>query len=141
MIHVLLDANVPLNMWLDAKGVRPVASESTLVMDAAAKGRITAYLTPTIFNNVFYFLSKEIGRSKAITLAADLLDQTSMVSQDEAVFRSAFTSGWTDIEDATQYFAAKAHPRITHLCTSNRRHYKAAIGIKLVSPAALLKRF
>lgn len=141
MIHVLLDANVPLNMWLDAKGARPMASESTLVMDAAAKGHITAYLTPTIFTNVFYFLSKEIGKSKAITLATDLLDQTNMVSQDEAVFRSAFASGWTDIEDATQYFAAKADPRITHLCTSNGRHYKAAIGIKVVSPATLLKLF
>lgn len=141
MIHVLLDANVPLNMWLDAKAARPMANESTLVMDAAAKGRITAYLTPTIFNNVFYFLSKEVGRSRAITLAADLLDQTSMVGQDEAVFRSALASGWTDVEDATQYFAAKADPRITHLCTSNGKHFKAAIGIKVVSPAALLKLF
>ncbi len=138
-MHVLIDANVPLDLWLEPVMTRHSVSESTLVFDAVAKGRITAYITPTIFSIVFFFLRKHLGQAKAVPLASDLLLHTKMVGQDEAVFRSALESGWADTEDAAQYFAARKQPRITHICTSNGKHYKAATGIKVVSPSALLK--
>lgn len=55
-MHVLIDANVPLDMWLEPVMSRHSVDASTLVFDAVAKGRITAYITPTIFSNVFFFL-------------------------------------------------------------------------------------
>ncbi|MCI1753501.1 MAG: PIN domain-containing protein [Flavobacteriales bacterium] len=138
-MHVLIDANVPLDLWLEPVMTRHSANESTLVFDAVAKGRITAYITPTIFSNVFFLLRKYLGQAKAIPLASDLLRITNMVGQDEAVFRSALESGWSDTEDAAQYFAAMKQPRITHICTSNGNHFKKATGIQVVSPAGLLK--
>ncbi|MGB3526435.1 MAG: PIN domain-containing protein [Flavobacteriales bacterium] len=138
-MHVLIDANVPLDMWLEPVMSRHSVDSSTLVFDAVAKGRITAYITPTIFSNVFFFLRKHLGQAKAIPLAMDLLLHTKMLGQDPAVFRNALESGWSDTEDAAQYFAAKQQSRITHICTSNTKHFKAAKGIKVVSPAALLK--
>lgn len=138
-MHVLIDANIPLDMWLDPVTSRHAVGDSTLVLDAVAKGRVTAYITPTIFSNVFFFLRKHLGQAKAIPLATDLLRHTIMVGQDAAVFQSALESGWADTEDAAQYFAARQQSRITHICTSNTKHFKAAKGIKVVSPAALLK--
>lgn len=137
-MKVLLDPNVPLNMYLNGNEVRSMPEESTLVMDAVAKGRITAYITPVGFHIVFYFLKKAFGMQQAIPKAMDLLDQVRMAGQDEAVFRNALGAGWPDVEDAGQYFAAKAVPRITHLCTTNAKHFRKATGIKVVGPAQLL---
>jgi hypothetical protein len=55
-MHVLLDANVPLNMWLHPVQPRPMVSESVLILDAAAKRRINLYVTPTIVANIYYML-------------------------------------------------------------------------------------
>ena len=139
MTHVLLDTNVPLNMWLAPATPRPMVVDSALVMDAAATGRIIAYITPTIFSNVFYFLRKELGQARAIALGDDLLVQTAMLAQDGATFRKAMASGWADVEDAAQYFAAKADPRLTHICTTNGKHFRGAKGITVLSPRELLK--
>jgi len=139
MMHVLLDTNVPLNLLLNGYQERPLPVESALVLDHAAKDIIHAYITPVSFHVVFYFVMKAWGRAHAIKACGDLLDQLRMVGQDESVFRNALGSGWADVEDAGQYFAAKADPRITHLCTTNHKHYKASKGIAIVSPAALLK--
>lgn len=137
-MNVLLDPNVPLNMYLHGLEVRSMPKESTSVMDAVAKGRITAYVSPVGFHIVFYFLKKAFGKQQAVPKALDFLDQVHIAAQDEAVFREALGSGWPDVEDAGQYFAAKASPRITHLCTTNGKHYKKATGIKVLDPGQLL---
>lgn len=138
-MHVLVDANVPLNMWLHPVQPRPMVGESVLVLDAAAKGRINLYVTPTIVVNIYYLLHQELGKATAIHLTDDLLDQTAIIPQDEHSFRKALRSGWPDLEDASLYFAALMEPRISLLCTTNTRHFKKAVGIKVVSPAQLLK--
>lgn len=137
-MHVLLDANVPLNLWLAEKQPRPMTMESTLVLDAVAKDRITACITPTIFSNIFYFLQLELGKAKAIDLATDLLDIATVIVQDEDVYRKAMRSGWTDVEDAAQYSAAIAEPGVEVICTCNTRHFKQAAGIQVLNPSQLL---
>ena len=137
-MKVLLDPNVPLNMYLDGHEKRPMAEESTLVMDAVAKRHLAGYLTPVGFHIVFYFLKKAFGKQQAVVKSLDLLDQVDLVVQNETVFRNALDSGWPDVEDAGQYFAAKHMPAITHLCTTNGKHYKRATGIKVVNPDQLL---
>ncbi len=141
MIHVLLDSNVPLNVYLygvvGQKRQEPEASAQVLAN--AVRARIHAYLTPTAYSNTYYFLRKCLTQAAANALAKDLLDAVDIIGQDEDVFRKALSSGWSDVEDAGQYFASKADPRITHLCTNNYKHFKAATGITVVSPAELLK--
>lgn len=138
MIHVLLDTNIPLNMLLDPlKRAMPV--ESGLVMDALVKRRFTGYIMPTTFSNLYFMVKREKGRDAAVQFASALLDMVSLVEQTETVFRNALESGWPDVEDAGQYFTAKRKTGITHLCTTNGKHFKKATGIKVVSPAQLLK--
>lgn len=137
-MRVLLDPNVPLNMYLDGYEQRSMPLESTLVMDAVAKGRITGFVSSTGFHIVYYFLKRTFGKQQAVSKGIDFLDQVQVIGQDAAVFRNALESGWPDVEDAGQYFAAKRMAGITHLCTTNGKHFKKAAGIKVVSPAGLL---
>ncbi len=137
MIHVLLDTNIPLNMLLDPlKRSMPV--ESGMVMDALEKRKFTGYITPTTYSNLFFLIKRDKGRKEASQFALALFDLVKIVEQTEAVLRDAILSGWPDAEDAGQYFAAKHKAGITHLCTTNGKHFKKAAGIKVVSPAGLL---
>jgi predicted nucleic acid-binding protein len=136
MMEVLLDTNVPLNLWLDDRGS---VAESTAVMDAVAKGKVKGYLTPTILNNLLFVLHKSLPRAEARSLAKGLLAITAVIPQDKVVFNLAISSDWKDVEDASQYFAAKATGIITHICTCNGKDFKKAEGIEVVSPAELLR--
>lgn len=137
MMHVLLDTNIPLNMLLNPiKRAMPV--ESGMVMDALDKRAFRGYITPTTYSALYFILKQEKGRENANGFARILLELVEIIAQDEVVFLKALDSGWSDVEDAGQFFAARANPRITHLCTTNGRHYKKASGIKVVTPAELL---
>lgn len=46
-MRVLIDANIPNNVWLWEK--RPEPEESALVMEAAGNGVIEGLMTPTLF--------------------------------------------------------------------------------------------
>lgn len=54
-MHVLLDTNIPLNMYLHGVVERSMPLESGKVLAAAADKRFTAYLTPTSYSNTFSF--------------------------------------------------------------------------------------
>lgn len=137
-MNVLLDPNVPLNFYLDGVQERKMPAESTLVMDAMIKREFTGFLTPVGFHIILHFMKEVYQKAERIIRAKDLLAHVHIAGQDHAVFTHALNSGWTDMEDAGQYFAAKADPRITHLCTTNGKHFKKATGIKVVDPAQLL---
>lgn len=140
MIHVLLDTNILLNIWLHGPdSPRPMATESARVFAAAADGLLNAYITPSTFTTAYYFLKKRFPRPKSISLATDILDVTALIPQDELIFRKALNNGWSDVEDAAQYEAALMWPSITLICTSDVKHYKKATGMKIVDPAALLQ--
>lgn len=138
-MHVLLDANVPLNMWLQGVAERPMAKESGLVLAMAADGLLSVYMIPSNITNTFYFLRKHLGQRAAITLTEDLLDLTAITPQEEHTFWQALRSGWPDVEDASLYFAALMEPQITLLRTTNSKHFKQAVGLQVVTPAQLLK--
>jgi hypothetical protein len=138
-MHVLLDTNIPLNMYLHGVVERPMPLESGKVLAAAADKRFTAYLTPTGYSNTFYFLRKHLGQAAAKAHSQELLEVVSILPQTHTVFRNAMGSNWSDVEDAGQYYAALAMARMTHLCTCNTKHYKQAQRIAVISPAALLK--
>jgi hypothetical protein len=139
-MHVLVDSDVALNVYLHGVPghTRQQPMESAQVIAASVRGRIHAYLTPTAYSNTYYIMHKVLSLADTNASAADLLSAMDILGQDERTFRQALASGWADVEDAGQYFAAKSDPRITHLCTTNVRHFKKATGIKVVTPAQLL---
>ena len=139
-MHVLIDSDVALNVYLHGLpgSARQQPMESAQVMAASVRGRIKAYLTPTAYSNTYYIMCRSLKLAKANASAADLLDAVDIIGQDEGIFRKALASGWHDVEDAGQYYAAKADPRITHLSTTNARHFRDAKGITVVNPAQLL---
>ncbi|MBS1938034.1 MAG: hypothetical protein JSS84_09525 [Bacteroidetes bacterium] len=138
-MKVVLDSTIPLNVYLHGiKGMqRPMPVESARVMAAPLLGKMEAYMTPTAYSNVYYFLQKYLPLVDANASARDVLQVVTVIPQTKGIFLDALASGWADVEDAGQYLAAQAFNGITHICT-NDAGYPATPGIAVVNPAALL---
>lgn len=135
MKHVLVDANILLDVWL-----RGQAGASAAVIGAGAEGIIQLYVTPVILANTHYFLAQLNKRDAARSCAA-FLDIAYVLPQPSGTLRQAFMSAWTDTEDAMHYFAALEHtPRMDCLVTNNVKHYKAATEIAILTPAAFVAK-
>jgi hypothetical protein len=135
MKHVLVDANILLDVWL-----RGQAGASAAVISAGAEGIIQLYVTPVILANTHYFLAQLNKRDAARSCAA-FLDIASVLPQPSGTMRQAFESGWTDTEDAMHYYAALAHtPRIYCLVSNNVKHYKGATEIAIMTPATFVAK-
>ncbi len=136
MKHVLVDANVMLDVWL-----RGEAGASAAVIKAGAEGIIHLYVTPVILANTHYFLA-QLNKSNAARSCAAFLDIAAVLPQPSDTLRQAFLSGWTDTEDAMHYFAALNHaPRIGYLVTNNVKHFKAATELTVMTPAAFVAKY
>jgi len=130
MKHVLVDTNVLLDVLL-----RKENQASARILAAGSDGTVRLYMTPVILANTHYFLSR-LNRDQAASTCDSLLDFIALVAQSGDSMRLAFRSGWTDVEDAMQYFAARRHlPRISCMVTNNVKHFKLAHGMEVLSPA------
>lgn len=130
MKHVLLDTNVLLDVLL-----RKDDGASARVLEAGANGSIRLYVTPVIMANTHYFLA-QLNKHQAAATCDSLLDFISVIPQTGGALRLAFRSGWTDVEDAMQFFAGQRHvPRITCLVSNNGKHFKQVQGMEVLAPA------
>ena len=70
-MRILIDANVPLNVWLDN---RPMTKESAMVMEAVGDGKIEGCMTSSIVLFVMIWLSRANDAANVRRLGEQLLD-------------------------------------------------------------------
>lgn len=88
-------------------------------------------------DNIYYILSKNLPGQAVLKGIADFLTIASVASVDDAVIRRALKSGWTDFEDAIQYFAAM-EAGANLIVTRDVKGYEEQ-KIKIVAPDAAVK--
>lgn len=138
MMRVLIDANVPLNVWLED---RPMASESAAVMEAIGEGRIKGYMTSSLVLFVLIWLSRVHPPNIVRRHGTQLLELVRVIQQPKGVFLEGLGDIWTDPEDGFQYYAAKPyHHPIDAIITTNTKHFKAARGMAILSPAEFVRK-
>ncbi|MBS1938029.1 MAG: hypothetical protein JSS84_09500 [Bacteroidetes bacterium] len=143
-MNVLIDANIPSNVWLWES--RPEPRESAKVMEAAGNGVIQGYMTPTLFLYSMLVLGSGV-RNNALVKAhgEDLLKCVTIIPQGKRVFLDGFEAGlWNDIEDCWQYHAAKRFkdPIEAIVTTEAERFNKQGmVGIKAYTATDFVKKF
>jgi len=137
-MRILIDANVPLNVWL---ADRPMAVESEAVLRAVGNGRIHGCMTSSLVLFVLLALRKAHDAAFAEQRGNELLDIVTMIQQPKGVFRATLKERWPDLEDGFQYFAAKryAHP-VDVIVTNNTKHFKLAQGISVLTPEEFVRK-
>ena len=134
MVEVFVDTDVILDLLTNRK---PFGFYSEQLFGLADKKVIKIYVSSISFSNIFYILRKFESNQKAYEILKKLKTIVSVLPVDEKIIELSLNSGFTDFEDAIQYFTAKEN-EINFLITRNIKDYKKA-QIKVLSADEFLK--
>lgn len=134
---VFLDANIVLDFTLR----RDAFDVSKAIIELAIKGRIQAFITPSIVQISGYWLTKAYGSPKAKELLLTLLNDVTLIDIGHEIAQHALQSGIPGIEDALQYYTA-IHHKLDYFITLDKALIKhASPALPMCSPGDFLKEF
>ncbi len=133
-MKVLLDTNVALDILLKRE---PYYADSSKIFLISGKRNIRLFITSTTVTDLYYIVSKVLSKKKAKGFITNLLDVVDICGVEKSIILEAINSKFNDLEDAVQYFAAKAE-NIDVIITRNKKDFKLS-KIKVLTPAEFLK--
>jgi predicted nucleic acid-binding protein len=134
--RIFLDANIIHDFTLK----REDYEISRKIIEWVVKGRVQAFVTPSIVHIAGYWLTKAYGHAKAKELLLTLLADIQVIDIGHEITINALHSKMNDIEDALQYYTA-LHHRLDYFITRDKGLQKAAIAILPVySPEEFLRK-
>lgn len=121
MRSVLCDINVILDIFLKRE---PHYAASARLFTLVEEKKIQGYLSAQSFPTLFYLLSRELKREKAMRVLEKLRIVFRVAAVDEKVIDLSLVSAFRDFEDAVQYYSA-LHAKAECLITRNKADYRA----------------
>ncbi len=133
MKSVLCDINFILDIFLKRE---PFYTPSARLFSLVEEKKLRGFLSAQSFPILFYLLSKEVKREKALRVLKKLHIVFSIAAVDEKVIGLSLASDFKDFEDAVQYYSAIL-ARADCVITRNKADYKAD-GIPAMTPEEFL---
>ena len=133
MKTVLCDINFILDIFLKRE---PFYFSAARLFKKIENKEIKGYLCALSFPTLFYLLSKELNREKAIKTLEKIRIVFSIASVDEKVIDLSLTADFRDFEDAVQYYSA-VQIKADYLITRNKSDY-SNIKIPALTPEEFL---
>ena len=121
---LFIDTNVYLDFlmhrgeeWQDAE----------YILELAEKNFIEVLTSSSCLLNLMYIMrSNKIPDKEIIVHVNNILTYSKLVNPDNSVFKTALSIGFSDPEDAVQYYTTMQIKGIDYFITSNTRDYKKA---------------
>lgn len=120
MKSVLCDINVILDVFLKRD---PHYSPAARLFALIEEKKLQGYLSAQSFPTMFYLLSRELKREKAMRVLEKLRIVFRVAAVDEKVIDLSLASTFKDFEDAVQYYSA-LHVKADCLITRNKADYR-----------------
>ncbi len=120
MKRVLCDINFILDILLKRK---PFYLPAARLFKKIEDGELRGYLCSLSFPTLFYIVSKELNREKALKNLEKIRIVFKVASVDEKVIDMSLVSGFKDFEDAVQYYSA-VQIKADFIITRNKTDYK-----------------
>ncbi len=120
MKKVLCDINFILDIFLKREPFYRSAAE---VFRKIEEHELKGYLCALSFPTLFYLLTKELNREKALKTLEKIRIVFSVAPVDEKVIDMSLVSDFRDFEDAVQYYSA-IHVRADYVITRNKADYR-----------------
>lgn len=133
MKSVLCDINFILDIFLKRE---PFYSPAAYVFKMIEERKIKGYLCSLSFPTLYYILSKELKRERAIRILEKVRIVFHVASVDERVIDLSLASKFRDFEDAVQYYSA-VQAKAECLITRNKVDYRADI-LSVLTPEEFL---
>lgn len=107
----------------------PFYGAAVRLFSLAETGKISLSVSSLTFANLFYILRKQVSGKNAHEVLRNLKQLVTVLPVDDDTIEQALGAGFTDFEDAIQYYSALS-AGCSSLLTRNGRHYpEAAINI------------
>lgn len=103
MKTVLCDINFVLDIFLKRE---PFYYSAARLFKNIEDKKLKGYLCALSFPTLFYLLSKELSKEKAIKILEKIRIVFGIAEVDEKVIDLSLTSDFKDFEDAVQYYSA-----------------------------------
>ena len=103
----------------------PFYDAAARLFSRAESGSISLSVSSLTFANLFYILRKQVSAKHTLEVLSNFKQLVTVLPVDEAVIEQALKAGFTDFEDAIQYFSALS-ASCSALLTRNGRHYRKA---------------
>jgi len=120
MMKIFVDSDIILDLLAQREPHFEHAAKLFTLID---QQKIEAYTSPLIFANLHYLLKKLTSNASALKSLRKLKTLINILPVDERVIEQALNSGFSDFEDAIQYFTA-VNNGINFLLTRNKIDYK-----------------
>lgn len=120
MKSVLCDINVILDIFLKRD---PHYSPAARLFSRIEEKKLQGYLSAQSFPTLFYLLTKELKRDKAMRVLEKLRIVFQVAAVDQKVIDLSLASIFRDFEDAVQYYSA-LHVKADCLITRNKGDYR-----------------
>ncbi|MFZ5997704.1 MAG: type II toxin-antitoxin system VapC family toxin [Nitrospirota bacterium] len=117
----------------------PFYSPAAGLFKRIENGELKGYLCSLSFPTLFYLLSKELSRERAIRVLEKMRIVFNVASVDEKVIDLSLVSNFKDFEDAVQYYAA-VQSKVDCIITRNKNDYKEG-GLPILTPEEFLAVF
>ncbi len=132
---VFLDANIILDYILR----RPDYELAKNIITLAVKGRIQAFITPSIVQICGHWITKAYGHAKAKELLLSLLADITCIDTEHEQVITALYSSMKDVEDAIQYHTALHHQLDFFISRDKDLHKYSTSILPVYTPEEFLK--
>jgi len=103
----------------------PFYKAASRLFSLAETGDISLAVSSLTFSNLFYILRKQISAKHAHEVLRSFKQLVTVVAVNDAIVEKALNAGFTDFEDAIQYYSA-LDVGCSVLLTRNVRHFRKA---------------
>ncbi|RLA16727.1 MAG: PIN domain nuclease [Gammaproteobacteria bacterium] len=122
-MKILFDTNIILDVLLNRK---PFVELSANLVSSVENKTIEGYLCATTITTLDYLISTSRNRETAKIEIQKLLTLFQIADVNSTVLSMAINSGFTDFEDAVQYFSGKCS-NVDGLVSRNTKDYKKVV--------------
>lgn len=140
-MRVLIDSDVVIAAMA---GTEDQSAASQEVMNELGQGRFTGLTTPILMANIMFVLGnkwrmsrKHMDRERVVKAMNSLLPLFTMLPVTNADFYASFASGFADLEDGVQHFAAMHATGVDAIVTCNTKDFTIS-QIPVMEPSAFL---
>ena len=136
--NLFIDTDIILDIILDRENFYEDSSE---IFRRFENADVVLYTTSSIIINAQYTGQKLIGKGKCRATISYLLNYFIIMESDINVIKRAYSSKFTDIEDAIQYYTAAKDDKTDFFITRNVKDFKMAeTHLPVLTPSQFLKR-
>ena len=135
--NLFIDTDIILDIVLNREAF---FEDSSAIFRQFENGKLLLFTSPSIIINAQYTGQRLIAKEKCRSTIKYLLNYFIILEANISIIKKAYQSGFSDTEDAIQYYTATQDDKINYFITRNIKDFKSGKeNLSVISPSQFLK--